>query len=164
MTVSTGCPSRSPSMARRFAASLLAPALLLWLAGGCSSTAIQTDDGAAGATGNGGSPGGGAGGSADAGDTCAALTAAYSVAFQNAVSCNPLPNVVQCVQLASPSLLCPICMQFVNDTTVLDQIRAQAATQCPAVPCPAIACKEPAGGVCMPADGGGALGTCVSRL
>jgi len=162
-------PSSSPR-GPRFAAALLAPSvMLLCLAAGCSSTAMPVPDGAAGATGSAGTTGaggngagGGGGGGGGGGDTCAALGVAYDAAYQRAITCSPFVNSVQCAQLASPSLPCPSCMLHVNDTTELDQIRAQYDTaHCPPVPCPAIACILPGTGTCV-ANDGGATGTCKS--
>jgi hypothetical protein len=74
------------------------------------------------------------------------------------------PNLdnIQCGLTASPSLQCPGCVVHVNDTTVLDQLRAMFETaHCPPVPCPAIACVVPASGVCLAQTDGGPPGTCV---
>ncbi len=165
MTTSTGYAPRVSSMARRFAASFLAPILTLALAAGCSSTAMPMADGAAGATGNGGATGGGAGGH-DAGDTCASLMAMYADAYQRALGCNPAldTSTSQCTALASPSLPCSGCVRHVNDTTELDQLRAQYdASSCPAVACPAIACINPGTAECVPVDGG-TSGRCATPL
>ena len=142
-------------MTRPFAAALLAPALMLWLAGGCSSSAMPAHDGAAGSTGGGGALGSGGTSGQDSGDLCASLTAMYSDAYQRAVACNPAVNSLQCTQVASPSLPCPGCMLKVHDKTELDQIRAQYdAAHCPPVACPAIACINPGNSDCVPVDGG----------
>lgn len=132
-------------MARSYAALLLAPALTLWLAAGCSSTATPMTDGAAGAPGSGG---------ADGGDVCAALVAAYGQAYARALDCNPNIDSVQCHTLTSLSLSCGQCEAYVNDSTELDQIRAQYSASCPPVACPSIACILPVAPVCLPADGG----------
>lgn len=142
-------------MTHSLAASLLAPALMLWLSAGCSSTAMPMADGAAGAPGRGGATGSGGASGQDAGNTCESLMATYNDAYQRAVACNPALNSPQCTPLASPSLPCQGCLLNVHDTTELDQIRAQYnAAQCPPVPCPAIACINPGVGACIPVDGG----------
>ncbi len=141
---------------------LLAPSLMLYLAAGCSSTATPMSDGSAGSTGAGGSTGGGGASGADAGDVCVSLMTTYAAAYQRAIACNPYINSLQCTQVASPSLPCQGCVQHVNDTTELDQIRAQYdAAKCPPVPCPAIPCHTAGTGACLATDGG-ATGTCVS--
>lgn len=130
-------------MARSFAASLLAPALVLWVAAGCSSTAPPAADGA---TGDGG---------ADGGDVCAALVAGYREALGRAHDCNPNIDSVQCHTLTAPSLpSCGQCETYVNDATELDQIHSQYNSSCPPVGCPLIACILPIAPVCLPVDGG----------
>ena len=115
-----------------------------------------------GSAGGGGATGAGGTAGADAGDVCAALTTAYAAAYQRALICSPFVNSVQCGAVASPSLPCPGCVQHVNNTNELDQIRAQYdAAHCPPVPCPAIFCPIAGTGSCVPTDGG-ATGTCVS--
>ena len=106
----------------------------------------------------------GAGGSASGaggagGGTCAALEASYAEAFAAARSCNPQLDNIQCTPTASPSLACNFCQMHVNNTTVLDQLRAAYdAVPCPPVPCPAIACIPIAPAACVPNDGGALTG------
>jgi len=161
MRISTVRRSAFSSMTRPFAAALLAPALMLWLGAGCSSTATPRADGSAGSAGSGGASGAGGSNGQDAGDICATLTAMYNDAYQRAVACNPALNSLQCTAMASPSLPCPGCVVKVHDKTELDQIRAQyEAAQCPPLPCPAIACINPGNSDCVPVDGG-AAGRCA---
>jgi hypothetical protein len=151
MPTSTKPPPPASTVARPFAASLLAAALTLSLAAGCSSAENPSTDGAAGAPGSGGSSGSGG---ADGGDACAALVAAYGQAYGRALDCNPSIDSVQCHTLTRSSLGCGQCETYVNDSTELDQIRAQYSASCPPVPCPYIACILPVAPVCLPADGG----------
>jgi hypothetical protein len=161
MRISTKHTPTLPSVTRHLAAALLAPALMLWLAAGCSSTATPRTDGAAGSTGSGGASGSGGSSGPDSGDLCAALTATYNDAYQRAIACNPAVNSLQCTQMASQSLPCPGCVFKVHDKTELDQIRAQYdAAHCPPVACPAIACINPGNSDCVPVDGGTA-GRCA---
>jgi hypothetical protein len=111
--------------------------------------------GAGGVTGGaGGQAGGGAGGAG--GQGCAQFEADYASAFIEARMCD-LGATGQCQPLASTSLSCPGCMIHVNDTTVLDEIKAKyQQAGCSAVPhpCPAIACIVPGNGVCTVANSG----------
>jgi len=159
MRISTGRTPTCSSMTRHFAAALLAPTVMLWLAAGCSSTAMPM--GAGGSTGSGGASGTGGSSGPDSGDLCTSLMATYADAYQRAVACNPALNSLQCTQLASPSLPCPSCVLKVHDKTELDQIRAQYdGAHCPPIPCPAIACINPGTADCVPVDGGTA-GRCA---
>jgi hypothetical protein len=138
---------------------VLSACVALLIAAGCSSTVMPPSDAAAA----GGAGGGGTGGQAahDGGDPCTSLPAAYAQAFVNARSCSPFLDNLQCAQTASASLQCPNCPLHVNDTTVLDQIRATwSAAHCPPLPCPAILCVAPGTGACI-ANDGGPTGTCV---
>jgi hypothetical protein len=143
------------SMARHLAAALLAPALMLWLAGCSSTEPPRADGGIGGTTGSGG---------ADGGDACAALNAAYAQAYQEALACDPTLDSPQCTQLASPSLPCGgNCGLYAHDTTVLDQLRQQYYAVCPPVACPAIACVKTGTSTCVPVDGG-TTGVCTRVL
>jgi hypothetical protein len=136
-------------------------------AGGASGGAGH--DGGAGAGGSSGGAGhdGGAGAGGhqgDGGQSCTELQTEYANAFPAARSCDVKANA-QCAHLASMTLspCFSNCMTYVNDTTTLDAIKAQwLAAGCNAVPvvCPAIACIQPTGKMCVAADGGG--GMCVT--
>jgi hypothetical protein len=135
---------------------------LALVSAGCSSTEPPNDAGGSG--GSGGHAGSGGAGGPDAGTTCQSLIADYAAAYQEARSCTPGLDNVQCTHLASASLQCPGCGSHVNDTTRLDAIRAafEARTDCPILPCPAIACIDPGtSGACVANDSGSA-GSCVN--
>ena len=129
--------------------------------------------GSGGNTGSGGSPGSGGGGvvdagsdAPDAGDPCLALRVEYDAAFKQARMCNLAADApqLQCQATASPSLPCPNCVQHVQSTTKLDEIRARwNAMKCPSGPCPAIACILPGTGACAAdsSNPSSTVGTCT---
>ena len=69
----------------------------------------------------------------------------------------------QCAALVTGGLAaCNCASLYVNDATALNAIKAgweQAGCDNSAVACPAIACVQPIGGQCVPADGGGGVCT-----
>ncbi len=150
MPISTGPTLRFSSVTGRLAASLLTPALLLWLAAGCSSMEKPPADGSAG---TGGSSNGDA--APDTSDLCASLPMMYAAAYQRAQNCDPTLSTQQCAQLVPSAVPCGACESYVNDRTELDQILAQyQAANCGRFACPAIACILPSPAVCLPVEGG----------
>jgi hypothetical protein len=106
---------------------------------------------------------GGAGGASANGGACQTVAAEYASVLIGAKSCTG-GATGQCAQLVSSSLsFCPTCMDYVNDSSVLDSLRQKwDALGCGNVAalCPAIACVAPASAMCVPSDAGGSV--CVS--
>jgi hypothetical protein len=131
------------------------------VAGSGGSTGGQ---GGAVGTGHDGGAAGGGGHTGDGGQSCTELQSEYADALVAARSCDVKASG-QCAHLAS-STLSPCfygCMTYVNDSTALDAIKAEwigAGCNSAPVACPAIACLQPTGKMCVAADGGG--GTCVT--
>ncbi|HVR64892.1 MAG TPA: hypothetical protein VMU50_23505 [Polyangia bacterium] len=129
--------------------------------GGTGSGGAGGHAGTGGAVGSGGS-GVDAGSDGSGGDTCAKLRAEYDAAFNQARMCNPLAKSVQCQATASPSLPCPGCVEHVQSTTALDDIRARwNEMNCASGPCPAIACVLPGTGACVANPDDATAGTCT---
>lgn len=138
--------------------------------GGCGSVLAPSDggggSGGGGAAGHGGGGNGGSGGQrTDSGVSCTDLQGEYAAAMSAAQSCEVNASG-QCQQLASTSLSpCSVnCTTYVNDASELNAIKQSwTAAGCDSlvgVACPAIACLQPAQGLCVASDGGG--GVCSS--
>jgi hypothetical protein len=139
---------------------------------GGSGGATGGSGGAPGGTGGatGGSSGfGGTGGfgGGSGGAPCDALAAAYAQTLTQAKVCNPFMDMETCTQLVPDALVCPCGDTYVSTMNQqalvkLKQIQSQwDAQNCGAgIMCPAIACEQPAAGVCE-VDASGSSGSCV---
>lgn len=131
--------------------------------GGSNGSAGRGDKAGGGGHGGGGGGRGGAGGKTGVGgqggaggngQTCSQIQAAYSAAYSRARMCHANLSDVQCTHLVATSLSCG-CQGWVNDTTELDALHAQAiAAGCPSQIC-TISCPS-AGlrGGCTAGDSG----------
>ena len=143
----------------------------------CSGVAVV--DGSDTAGGDGGDGGGAAGGGAVGGGAvgggapvvdCDGIEEAYQAALQQAGSCDPQINAVQCTEQVDMQLLCPCAGLFVNPASAgFEQLQDVAAdwqaAGCPLedIGCPDIGCVQPTMGSCVAQPPGSSpAGVCVS--
>ena len=95
-------------------------------------------------------------------ESCEDILEAYQEAFDKAQSCDLKAPSNPCTSLQSPTLICPCALFFINPQhpsfDQLEELRnAYDARDCgDNVPCPGVACSQPASGICVPSpDGGG---------
>jgi hypothetical protein len=142
--------------------------------GGSAGGGAQAGSGGGHTGGSGGATGGSSGfggtaglGGGTGGAPCDALAAAYAQTLTQAKVCNPFMDMETCTQLVPDALVCPCGNTYVSAMNqqalgTLKQIQSQwDAQNCGAgIMCPAIACEQPAAGVCE-VDASGSSGSCV---